>query len=521
MELNCIGFEQTEMFSKLFLDYINENDQVKPFYNRFPSHSAFLEQLKHKNFTQEQRDLLRNVLEEQYTQVGNSSEVLNNIQSIAAPNTYTVTTGHQLNIFTGPLYFIYKIVSVVNICKQLKKEHPDYNFVPVYWMASEDHDFEEINHFFLEGEKYSWNTDQKGAVGRFSVNGLSELSEKIPGKSKVFYDAYHENDCLADAVRAYVHALFKDQGVVVVDADNRLLKASFKSVMLDDLQNHSAERLVHATTAAIKEAGYKTQVSAREINFFYLDNGIRERIVANENGYEILHTDLRFTEAEMKDIIDNEPEKLSPNVVLRPLYQETILPNLAYIGGPAEMVYWLQFSEMFGHYKVPFPILMPRNFALVVPSYVNRKIKKTGLPTTSFFSNENVLIKDFLVHDEDVDFNLDEQRSEVEQTFEKIKNKAEGIDKSLLQFVDSVLTRANKELDNIESKLIRAEKKKNKTKVGQILSVKEALFPNGTPQERKENMMRFYLSDEKFIDHLVELFDPFNFKFNILTEPDE
>src|SRR5699024_1121789 len=149
---------------------------------------------------------------EQYKGLPIKAPVQENIESLKQANTFTVTTGHQLNIFTGPLYFIYKIITVINTSKVLAKEYPDCRFVPVYWMASEDHDFEEINHFNLFGKTYRWETSQKGPVGRFSTESIQAVLDDLPEKVPLFENAYQEGKTLAAATRHYVHELFGAEG---------------------------------------------------------------------------------------------------------------------------------------------------------------------------------------------------------------------------------------------------------------------------------------------------------------------
>ena len=521
MQHKKIPFKDTKIFSPFFLDYLSQKDTIQPFYNRFPSLAAFKNQItdKQKQFSQISRQILSDVLTRQYKDLRISEHVQKNLASINQSNTFTITTGHQLNIFTGPLYFIYKIVSVVNACRQLSKEYPDYNFVPVYWMASEDHDFEEISYFKLNGKKYVWNTDQKGAVGRFNPKSLKAVIDELPGDVSVFEKAYLHHETLSAAVRHYVNALFGEEGLVVVDADDRDLKMQLKQVIDDDLFNHTAKIKIEETNTALNKAGYNTQVNAREINFFYLDDNIRERIEKEEGGFRVVDTDLFFTDEVMKKMIANEPEKFSPNVILRPLYQEIILPNLAYFGGPAEVIYWLQFKGVFDHFQVPFPILMPRNFALVLDGPTARKLNKIGLSMSELFEEKNFLFNDWVLKNTHHDLTLPEEQKSVAALFNKLKNKARAIDPTLIQLIGAEGKRAENSLAKIERKLLRAEKRNHSDKLRQIDEVKEVLFPQGGLQERSDNFLNFYQQDKTFIQHLLNSFDPFDFQFNILQYP--
>ncbi len=523
MQHTRIPFQDTKIFSSFFLDYIQQRESLKGFYNRFPVIANFEGQIedKQKSFKAAIRQTLHDVLREQYKDLTLSAIVDQNINALQHKNTFTITTGHQLNIFTGPLYFIYKIVSVVNACKKLKKEYPPYNFVPVYWMASEDHDFEEISYFKLYGKKYTWTTNQTGGVGRFNPKTLEAILDELPGDVTLFREAYLKNSTLSNAVRHYVNELFGEEGVVVVDADNRQLKHHLSSVIHDDLFKHSPKNKVEETNAQVSSAGYATQVHARDINFFFLDDNLRSRIEKTENGYVVLDTELKFTESQIKNLIDKEPEKFSPNVILRPLYQEIILPNLAYFGGPAEVIYWLQLKGVFDHYKVPFPILMPRNFALIMDGPLTRKFQKTGLSIVELFEEKNYLFNDWVTKNTSHNLTLTKEIKTVTSIFEEIKKRALAIDPTLGPMVSAETQRATKSFEKLEHKLLRAEKRNHSDKLRQIGEVKDALFPGGSLQERSDNFLNFYQQDPAFINHLLDAFDPFDFQFNLLSYPYE
>ena len=363
MQLDKIALADTHAFSPFFLDYVDQKETLTSYFNRYPLIENFKAQISEKSaFPSAHRDVLVAELQKQYKGLTVSKAVSENILLLKNPKTFTVTTGHQLNIFTGPLYFVMKIVTAINTCKQLKAKYPEYDFVPVYWMATEDHDYDEIKYFNLYGKKYVWETDQTGAVGRFNTKGLDALANEVPGDVTIFKEAYLKSKTLSQAVRHYVNELFGKEGLVALDGDDRSLKALFRDSMQKDIFNQEYKAVVDATNAGLEELGYKTQVFCRDINFFYLDNGVRSRIEKDGAGFKVVDTEISFSADDIKKLIQEEPEKFSPNVILRPLYEETILPNLAYIGGPAEVIYWLQLKEMFTRAGTPFPILMPRNF---------------------------------------------------------------------------------------------------------------------------------------------------------------
>ncbi|GAB4233420.1 MAG: bacillithiol biosynthesis cysteine-adding enzyme BshC [Ekhidna sp.] len=510
-----LPLDETDCFSSFFIDYINEKEVLKPYYSAFPTVKNFKSAIEKRSFPSANRKVMVKVLQEQYKDLSVSSAVSQNIQSLVDDKTFTITTGHQLNIFTGPLYFIYKIVTVINACKTLKQVYPDNNFVPVYWMASEDHDFEEINHFFFEGKKLEWITDQTGAVGHFDPSGLKAIAEKLPGGADFFAEAYSK-ESLADAARSYVNHLFGKEGIVVVDADDPQLKSLFSTVIEDDLFAHHTQKLVSEISSSLESLGYKTQVHAREINFFYLEKGVRERIERTDHGFQVVDTDISFSEADIRKLIKDHPERFSPNVILRPLYQETILPNLAYVGGPSEAVYWLQLKTVFDHFKTPFPLLMPRNFALVIPKTSANKWGKTGLSPSDLFLETEDAFKKWVKTNSNRELSYTKELEELAKLEKQLKEKASIIDPTLVQHIEALHATFSKRIKAAEKKLVRAEKRLHQDKRSQIESVKEVLFPGGSLQERKDNFLNFYLSDPQFVQKLLKTFDPFDYRMNLL-----
>lgn len=517
MRVEKLPFEKVQAFSKLFVNYCNDEPALASFYGEKPTIKGFGEILKRRQFSLESREVLVKTLQSQYESLVQHEAVDQNIALLGKDKTFTITTGHQLNLYTGPLYFIYKIATVVNACQQLKQAYPDHDFVPVYWMASEDHDFEEINHFSLFGQKYTWNSDQTGPVGRFDTAPMNEFLDGIPEKVQLFEKAYREHDTLAAACRCYVHELFGDQGVVVVDADHADLKTQFAPIIKEEVLNQSAQPIVESTNQKLIEAGYNSQAFSREINFFYLDGTSRERIVETDGVYKVRNTKISFSKEEILKEIDEHPERFSPNVIMRPVYQEVILPNIGYTGGPAEVAYWLQLKGVFDLHQVSFPILLPRNFGMVVSRNIGRKISKLELGTEDLFKDIQSL-KSWQLAKYGEDHVLDEDMAAVTQVFAGLKTKALNIDKSLEGYIGAEQAKAVKNIENIQRKLKKALESKNEVAMRQIDAIKESLFPGNGLQERTLNFLTFYLEDPSFVRDLLANFDAFDMRFHVLWQ---
>jgi len=230
-----------------------------------------------------------------------------------------------------------------------------------------------------------------------------------------------------------------------------------------------------------------------------------------------LHQHIYFTKAELEQEIERYPERFSPNVVMRPMYQEIILPNLAYIGGGAEMVYWMQLKSNFDQYQVDFPILIPRNSAMITEDNVAAKLFRVDLTFKSIFRPAEVLKKEYVRRHTKERLNLNDEWMELNAIFGKIRLRTHKIDPSLGPSTEAVKARLKKAINNLEKKLMKAEKRNHQHALTDIDNVKEKLFPGGGLQERSENFALLYVKygDSLFRD-LYKYFNPLDFKFTIL-----
>ena len=528
MPTDCISYQKSGYFTKLINDYLAEKPELKELYNRFPSLSNFKEQIEEKsiNFPPENRQILVTELEKQYTNFEVSSLTQENIKSLLNPKTFTVTTGHQLNLFTGPLYFLYKIVSTINLCKLLKKEYPENNFVPVYWMATEDHDFEEINYFNFKNKKIQWKTESSGPVGRLSTDGLQDVLELFKVEvgvgenadylKNLFQKTYLEHQNLADATRYLANELFSGEGLVILDGDNHALKKEFVPYIKEELIHQTSFEKVTVTNTLLKD--YTIQVKPREINLFYIEDNLRERILLENGIYKINTTKMEFSESEILELLEKKPEKFSPNVILRPLYQENILPNLCYIGGGGEVAYWLELKTVFDANKITFPILLLRNSVLLSTQKQNDKAVKLNLSWDDLFLNQQELFTQKTKKYSKFTVDFSEQKTHLKNQFENLYKIASQTDKSFIGAVKAQETKQIKGLENLEKRLLKAEKRIYTEELERILQLQNELFPNQSLQERKANFSEFYLEHgNQMIKKLLEKLNPLEQNFTFIT----
>jgi len=529
MKASYIDYRATQSFSSGLIRYLEQDPSLKDFYGQSPSIDGFRKLLEEKKVAAN-RQVLVEVLQEQYIRLNSpiTDKVKENIDLLQQENTFTITTGHQLNIFTGPLYFIYKIATAIKLSQQLKTQFPDKNFVPVYWMATEDHDFEEINHTYVGGKKIVWDKACKGATGRLNTEYIAEALHQYQGilgaspnalqLAGLVKAAYEQYTNLADATRHLVNQIFEIYGLIILDADHPQLKRQFAKIIEADILEQRSYQLITETSLQLKKSEIEIEVNPREINFFYLNDELRERIVFQDGFYRVLNTNLQFSSDELRKHIQEHPEKFSPNVCMRPLYQESILPNLAYVGGGAEMLYWLELKSTFTHYKLDFPILILRNSAQIISEEQEHKIKRLGLDYRDVFQSLDQLKKAWLLQNSNYTLNLDQETGAFKEIFEQLKDRAKAIDQTLVPSTEAVEARLYKAIDRLEKKLLKAEKRNHEEAMVQLEKLHTDFFPRHGLQERSENFGLYFSSfGSVFIEQLIASFQPLDFKFTLIT----
>lgn len=528
MQTSTIPYQRLRFFSGIIKDYLDQKESVEELYHRFPTLENFHEQLKEKAGQRDletQRKVLKERLMYQYNDIPDAEATVENIKLLADKKTFTITTGHQLNLFTGPLYFLYKIISTINLCKQLKVEHGEYNFVPVYWMATEDHDFEEIQYFNFGDRKLVYDRESHGAVGRLNTEDLNELKDQfriLLGSTKyakeliqLFTDSYLL-DNLAKATQYLAHQLFKNEGLVIVDADDRELKSLAVPFFETELTQQVSHQEVTKTLDQWN-SNYKVQVNPREINLFYLTNAGRYRIVKKEDRFYLDGAEDSFSENEILQELHDYPERFSPNVIMRPLYQEIILPNLCYIGGGGEIAYWLQLKSYFESQEIPFPILLLRNSAMLMNIKQTEKLTKLDLVPEDLFKEEYQLEKQIVEQVSQINIDFSKQKAFLNEQFKELNELALETDPSFLGAVGAQERKQIKGLENLEKRLLQAQKRKWKDQVGRATALQKELFPNNSLQERQANFSYFYKDQgPDLIEQLLQELNPLDFGFTVV-----
>lgn len=519
LQVQSTAFKTSGVLNTLLYDYLDRDPKLRSFYSHFPDLDGFRTLLNQEPYSNFDRALLAELLKKQAQKVDNTSEAsYHSIERLRQPNTYTVTTGHQLCLFTGPLYFIYKLFSTINLAEKLKIEFPQHDFIPVYWMATEDHDFDEINHFFVNDEKIQWQTGQAGAVGDFNTESLHTLlpeikkalgqSERSKELLELFESAYLKQKNLSDATRFLVNSLFQEYGLVIMDANDAEFKKQFRKELAADLFEHKAFEYITKSSRELESAGYHVQVHAREINSFLLSSQSRNRIVEEGANYRILNTEELYTKEQLEKMLEQQPERFSPNVVLRPLYQQKILPNIAYVGGPGELAYWLEFKAFFDQQAIDFPILVPRNFFTYFPPKAEQKIEKLALQRQDFFSSETDLLK-LLQEKIHGHFDLAEEEKQVRAIYSSLLQRVISVDRTLEKSIQAELQKQLNRLESLAAKVSRAQRRKMEEELAAIRSIRQSIYAGATPRERHDNFASLYLRyGTDFLTAIKKVADP-------------
>ncbi|MCK5907979.1 MAG: bacillithiol biosynthesis cysteine-adding enzyme BshC, partial [Flavobacteriales bacterium] len=429
MQAEYLSYKDTNSFSKLMIDYLSGDSQLNQFLEFENSIEGFRKIIASRNDISVDRKLLVERLKVQNSEINLSSLSQQNIFNLKGSNTFTITTGHQLNYFTGPLYYIYKTASIIKLCKELSTEFPDNNFVPTFWMATEDHDFEEISNFQFKDEKLSMATAQKGGVGRMVMDEIeieyNEFVSKLGNGDraeylkKLFSDAYLNSKTLADVTRFIVNELFGEYGIVIIDGDDVELKKQMIPAFKRELTEFTSDKNLKETNSKLQKLNYKVQVNQREINLFYLKGNFRERIIFDGDNYKVLNSEIVFSKEEIIVELENNPERFSPNAILRPLYEEQILPNLAYVGGGGELAYWFQLKQNFNDFGVSFPILVLRNSLMLINAGQQKSIEKSGITVEDLFTDLHSLIKNKVIENSTSNLDLSDDVEKINKELEE------------------------------------------------------------------------------------------------------
>jgi bacillithiol biosynthesis cysteine-adding enzyme BshC len=519
-----LELQNTHLVYPIVKDYLNKNKNLSENVQVWQELSGLKTLVNKREFSVEKRNVLVQHLNKQYKQAGielsEDSLTYRQIQLLQHSDTFTITTGHQLSLFGGTLFMAYKILTAIKTSLLAKEENPDKKFVPILWLASEDHDFEEIKSTYVFGKNFSWEKETNAqATGKLDLEGLSIVIEEIKtilGSNTIaqswvqkIEQAYIKSDNLGTASIRFYHSLFEEFGLVILDANAIVLKSNFIGVMKGDLLEQKTYGVQAKSDEKLADK-YKLQIHARNFNFFYLSAKSGRKLIKKEGEKFVLGESL-VSAIELEHEIENHPERFSPNVNLRPVYQESVLPNLAYIGGPAEVAYWLQLKSVFDAYSIPYPMVVLRFMNVMVGKNLSDKTEKMGLKIQDLILDEKDIVQRLLQNSQQ--FNFNQKMEEILNEFQSLVDAARLIDAQLgKDFLENKLLVK----DFFKGKtptLKKALELKEEVQIEKLLKLRAKLFPQNVFQERIETLLQNdIMLDRNLLGEILEILEPLNGK---------
>ena len=496
-----IPFSSTHVFSKLINDYLEGKGTALDFVHYAPNLEGYRAAIEGRKKYPINRNLLFDVLTKQYANLPQENAVNNQIALLNKDNTFVITTAHQPNLFTGPLYFFYKIIHAIQLAASLKEAFPEYNFIPVYYMGSEDADLEEVGSFNIDAKNYQWATKQTGAIGRMQVDDallvlLKQLESYwtiLPQGQKaleILKEAYQKGKTISEATLSFVHAFFGSKGLLVLQPDDAALKAAFIPVMEKELMSGFSHEAIQSTIAALSK-DYHVQSEGRSINLFYLKDNLRARIEKQGEQFIVVDTDIEFTQAEIIAELNQHPERFSPNVILRGVYQETILPGIVFLGGGGELAYWMELKNVFNQVGVHYPLLQLRNSFLLMSHKQAEQWSAMQFEEDDLFKPILELEIAYVKKHTNTKLDLQDQLNQLSNLYINIKNQAVQVDASLGAHAENLAQQVKAKLLALEKKMLRAERRKQSVAIQRIHRIKKELFPQENLQEREEHFSKW------------------------------
>jgi len=486
----------------ILMDLFKKDSNLSSFHNGTDLSHIDRDFFEKRDLNIENREVLYQVISSQYSKTG--LIIPENLKDIKNKGVFTITTGHQLCVFGGPQYFIHKIISVLKIVENLKLKFKDFDFIPLFWMASEDHDFQEISSINIFNKNLSVSKEDGMGVGKLNPEIFTPILESLKDLFKndfrfknlesIFSAALSQQNW-ANATRYWISKVFEKENLIVIDADDVKLKKLFLPIFKNELEDQFIYNSVENTNSKLRSLGYEPKINPRVLNLFFLEDEKRHRIIFEDNVFKI--GDINLNLKEILNLLNNSPEKFSPNVLMRPLYQELLLPNLVYVGGPSELVYWSQLKKSFDQVDINFPILILRDHFNWMSEKSYKQWKNLGFSDNDLAKKPDTLIKNYVLssNNETLDFKIENEL--LEKLSQNLLAKANGIETTLEPSVNGTVKGMMSDLDKVKNKFLKALKNKEELKKNQLNKISSQLHVNNKLTERVDSFIPMYVKGEK------------------------
>ncbi|MEX1054661.1 MAG: bacillithiol biosynthesis cysteine-adding enzyme BshC [Rhodothermales bacterium] len=521
-----LPYSELNDFPSLFQDYCTRYDAVAEYFSgNFRDPEARRRAVDRTLAKPRDRETLVRVLLEQNGRWGLDDRTRENIETLRRPDSSVVITGQQVGIFLGPIYTVLKTITTLQLAEQLSRE-VSKPVVPVFWLGAEDHDFDEMAGVMLLRENQPIDVrygreaggvgENAGPVGRIRMNEeVARLVAEVDGilppsdfKAELMSavgEAYRPGRTFADAFALLMRRLFSGTGLVLISSDDERLKRLAAPLFRKEVEEDEG------VTAGVRDVSsrlaktYHEQVQARPANLFLMEEGERLPIDASDGQFSVRDRNRLLSREELLKLIDDSPEKFSPNVVLRPLMQDLLLPTAIYVGGPAEISYFAQYRRAYEWAEIPMPLIYPRASMTILESKIARVLEKYGLDVGDFGEDLEKLFHRVVISQMEVDAAKIFQAAgrHLHEAVNLLKPDLEKIDRTLVKSAESTRAALLAEFEKLKAKVVRAEKHSHDEVRDQLQKAQANLFPAGVFQERALSIL--YFLNKYGIEFLDEL----------------
>jgi bacillithiol biosynthesis cysteine-adding enzyme BshC len=530
-------------FSELFFDYIYDYNAVQRFYKHnfrdFQSYESVISAISERSLD---RETLTRVLIEQNKSFHSPARTFENISLLEKPTTYAVVTGQQVGLFGGPMYTVFKTITAIKLAEKLKTKFPKFDFVPVFWIEGEDHDFNEMNNVSVfDGEGKSAKIEylpggvmpekNLGPIGELAfddtleqtfvaLEGALQRSEFTSELLMKLRECYAPGRTFNEAFARWMNFLFEDYGPVFISSNNRELKRLLSPIFVKEISEFPKTSQIVIAQSAELEEHYHAQIKAKSVNLFLFHKGGRYLIEPREHDFSLKGTRHYLQKDELLRIAQETPEQLSPNVILRPIAQDTLLPTVAYVAGPAEVAYNAQLKPVYEYLNIAQPVIYPRGSGSFVEERLERALEKYQLDLLQFFEDSGQVSTRVVerISEVKLDQIFGNTGSMVHDALNELKFGLKEIDPTLLGSLESVKSKIDTNLNVLKEKAIAAQKRRNETALRQVEKAVNTLLPNGSLQEREINVI-YYMNKYglELVRWLCGEMDITGFKHQVIT----
>ncbi|MEX0770759.1 MAG: bacillithiol biosynthesis cysteine-adding enzyme BshC [Balneolaceae bacterium] len=491
-------------FSQLFHDYIHQSDSLSSFFPAHPFDEASAASHANSHEFTGDRDETADLLLNLNQAFGAGKATLDQIEKLRSGNSLAVVTGQQLTIYGGPLFTIYKTLTAIIYARRWE-EKLDRPVVPVFWMADEDHDFEEVSRLGILTDRVYQELQMENGQDHSLPAGRYQLGKEFAGVRKQlrellpdsdFSDSlfesldrhYQDKRTLQDAFGGWMMELFGKYGLILAGSDDPEIKKRTLRPLLKATENHQeVMELLDVQSKKLEGNGFHRQARVQSSNIFYIDEKQRRQKLVFEDSSWYSGNGHRWSTDELTRNIESTPEQFSPNVFLRPLMQDHLLPTLAYVAGPGETAYYAQMKPLYENMEQRMPMILPRFSLTLIEPAIQRVMKKLPFELSDYARRIEDLESGYI---EKID------RMDVEEVFADWKNQVHSItrektdeigqvDPTLKASVDKAGTIFENELNKLKGKVYRAIKKDEEIQLNRIRRIRHNLFPDSKLQERQ------------------------------------